>query len=97
MGFGGLLSLILHMTAGLADLERLSFSLGSPGGLKPKLTISEYVCLIWKCTRGRGVTTIYTGTGCAMFGGLYQTENKYRVAFWVRLQIERKFGVSFLV
>ena len=46
---------------------------------------------------GVGVTTIYAGTGCAIFwGAFFRVQNKFWVSFLVESQVVINFGVSFL-
>ena len=45
---------------------------------------------------GGGVTTIYAGTGCAIFwGAFFRAENKFWGIIFGKLQVVINFGVSF--
>ena len=45
---------------------------------------------------GMGVTTIYEGTGCAIFwGAFFEQKINFRVSFLVKSQVAINFGVSF--
>ena len=45
---------------------------------------------------GGGVTTIYEGTGCAIFwGAFFQLKINFGVSFLVKSQVVINFGVSF--
>ena len=49
-----------------------------------------------KTPEGGGVTTIYAGTGSAIFwGAFFEQKINFRVSFLVKSQVVINFGVSF--
>ena len=65
-----------------------------PGNFEiPKQT---YVSRFYEPPGGGGVTTIYEGTGCAIFGvPFFQQKINFGVPFLVKSQVVINFGVSF--